>query len=196
MSNQGVNKGRRNLLIGATSAVGAVGVIGAAVPFVRSWSPSAKAQSAGAPVEYEYSKLDVGQQITVKWRGKPVWIIRRDQKMLSSISKSESKVADPNSENADQQPEYCQNEFRSIKAEIFVAIGICTHLGCSPKLFAEAGSLDSEWLGGFFCPCHGSKFDLAGRVHSGVPANANLEIPPYTIDTVKKIIVIGEGGDA
>lgn len=196
MSNQGVNKGRRNLLIGATSAVGAVGVIGAAVPFVRSWSPSAKAQSAGAPVEYEYSKLEVGQQMTVKWRGKPVWIIRRDEKMLSSISKSESEVADPNSENAEQQPEYCQNEFRSIEPEIFVAIGICTHLGCSPTLYADAGSLDGDWLGGFFCPCHGSKFDLAGRVYSGVPANANLEIPPYTIDTAKKFIVIGEEGDA
>ncbi|RDX38269.1 ubiquinol-cytochrome c reductase iron-sulfur subunit [Kangiella sp. HD9-110m-PIT-SAG07] len=196
MSNQGVNKGRRNLLIGATSAVGAVGVIGAAVPFVRSWSPSAKAQSAGAPVEYEYSKLEVGQQMTVKWRGKPVWIIRRDEKMLSSISKSESEVADPNSDNADQQPEYCQNEFRSIEPEIFVAIGICTHLGCSPTLYADAGSLDSDWLGGFFCPCHGSKFDMAGRVYSGVPANANLEIPPYTIDTAKKFIVIGEEGGA
>lgn len=195
MSNQGVNKGRRNLLIGATSAVGAVGVIGAAVPFVRSWAPSAKAQSAGAPVEQEYSKLEVGQQITVEWRGKPVWIIRRDEKMLSSISKSEEIVADPTSE-AEQQPAYCKNEFRSVEPEIFVAIGLCTHLGCSPTLYAAAGSLENEWLGGFYCPCHGSKFDLAGRVYAGVPANANLEVPPYTIDTANKVIVVGEDGGA
>ena len=195
MSNQGVNKGRRNLRLGATSAVGAVGVIGAAVPFVRSWAPSAKAQSAGAPVEQEYSKLEVGQQITVEWRGKPVWIIRRDQKMLGSISNSEEKVADPNSE-ADQQPAYCKNEFRSIEPEIFVAVGLCTHLGCSPTLYAEAGSLENDWLGGFYCPCHGSKFDLAGRVYAGVPANANLEVPPYTIDTASKVIVVGEDGGA
>ncbi len=195
MSNQGVNKGRRNLLIGATSAVGAVGVIGAAVPFVRSWAPSAKAQSAGAPVEQEYSKLEVGQQITVEWRGKPVWIIRRDKKMLGSISKSEGIVADPNSE-ADQQPAYCKNEFRSIEPEIFVAVGLCTHLGCSPTLYAEAGSLENDWLGGFYCPCHGSKFDLAGRVYAGVPANANLEVPPYALDTANKVIVVGEDGGA
>jgi ubiquinol-cytochrome c reductase iron-sulfur subunit len=195
MSNQGVNKGRRNLLIGATSAVGAVGVIGAAVPFVRSWAPSAKAQSAGAPVEQEYSKLEVGQQITVEWRGKPVWIIRRDEKMLNSISKSEEVVADPNSES-DQQPEYCKNEYRSVDPEIFVAVGLCTHLGCSPTLYAEPGSFENDWLGGFYCPCHGSKFDLAGRVYSGVPANANLEVPPYTIDTAKKLIVVGEDGGA
>ncbi|WP_018625335.1 ubiquinol-cytochrome c reductase iron-sulfur subunit [Kangiella aquimarina] len=195
MSNQGVNKGRRNLLIGATSVVGAVGVIGAAVPFVRSWAPSAKAQSAGAPVAYDYTKLEVGQQITVEWRGKPVWVMRRDDKMLQSITKSEGLVADPASEKP-QQPEYCKNEYRSIEPDIFVAVGICTHLGCSPQLFADAGSLEGGWLGGYYCPCHGSKFDLAGRVYSGVPANANLEVPPYTIDTAAKMIVIGEEGGA
>lgn len=195
MSNQGVNKGRRNLLIGATSVVGAVGVIGAAVPFVRSWAPSAKAQSAGAPVSYDYTKLEVGQQITVEWRGKPVWVMRRDERMLQSITKSEGFVADPESEKP-QQPEYCKNEYRSIEPDIFVAVGICTHLGCSPQLFADAGSLEGGWLGGYYCPCHGSKFDLAGRVYSGVPANANLEVPPYTIDTAAKMIVIGEEGGA
>jgi len=195
MSNQGVNKGRRNLLIGATSVVGAVGVIGAAVPFVRSWAPSAKAQSAGAPVSYDYTKLEVGQQITVEWRGKPVWVMRRDESMLQSITKSEEFVADPESEKP-QQPEYCKNEYRSIEPDIFVAVGICTHLGCSPQLFADAGSLEGGWLGGYYCPCHGSKFDLAGRVYSGVPANANLEVPPYTIDTAAKMIVIGEEGGA
>ncbi|MCW8857600.1 MAG: ubiquinol-cytochrome c reductase iron-sulfur subunit [Kangiella sp.] len=191
MSNQGVNKGRRNLLIGATSVVGAVGVIGAAVPFVRSWAPSAKAQSAGAPVAFDYTKLEVGQQATVEWRGKPVWVMRRDDNMLQSITKSESLVADPESVEP-QQPDYCRNEYRSIEPNIFVAVGICTHLGCSPKLFADAGSLEGGWLGGYYCPCHGSKFDLAGRVYSGVPANANLEVPPYTIDPAAKMIVIGE----
>lgn len=195
MSNQGVDKGRRNLLIGATSAVGAVGVIGAAVPFVRSWAPSEKAQSAGAPVEYDYSKLEMGQQVTVEWRGKPVWVMRRDQSMLSTITQSNGLVADPDSE-AEQQPANCKNEYRSVDPEIFVAVGLCTHLGCSPKLYADAGSLDGDWLGGFYCPCHGSKFDLAGRVYSGVPANANLEVPPYVLDTAAKTVKIGVEGDA
>lgn len=196
MSNEGVDKGRRKLLIGATSVVGAVGAGFAAVPFVKSWAPSAKAQSAGAAVEQDYSKLEIGQQITVPWRGKPVWIMRRDQKMLEAVTKSNGLVADPDSENEAQQPENCQNEYRSIEPEFFVAVGLCTHLGCSPKLYAEPGSMSSDWVGGYYCPCHGSKFDLAGRVYSGVPANANLEVPPYTIDTVTKNIVIGAEGDA
>lgn len=191
MSNEGVDKGRRKLLIGATSVVGAVGAGFAAVPFVKSWAPSAKAQSAGAPVEYNYSKLEMGQQVIVEWRGKPVWVLRRDASMLNAVTKSNDLVADPDSANTDQQPENCQNEYRSVDPEIFVAIGLCTHLGCSPKLFAAPGSMSSDWVGGFYCPCHGSKFDLAGRVYSGVPANANLEIPPYTIDAVSKNIVIG-----
>lgn len=191
MSNEGVNKGRRNLLIGATAGVGAVGAVFAAVPFVKSWKPSEKAKSAGAPVETDYSKLQNGQQITIEWRGKPVWVMRRDPAMLKAVTASNDLVADPNSENEKQQPENCKNEWRSIEPEIFVAIGLCTHLGCSPKLFADPGSLDSTWVGGFYCPCHGSKFDLAGRVYSGVPANANLEVPPYVIDTVNKTILVG-----
>ncbi|NVK20986.1 MAG: ubiquinol-cytochrome c reductase iron-sulfur subunit [Kangiellaceae bacterium] len=195
MSKESVNKGRRNLLIGATSAVGAVGVIGAAVPFVRSWAPSEKAQSAGAPVEYDYSKLEMGQQVTVEWRGKPVWVMRRNAKMLDSVTQSNDLVADPNSDNTDQQPENCKNEYRSVDPEIFVAVGLCTHLGCSPKLYADAGSLGGDWIGGFYCPCHGSKFDLAGRVYSGVPANANLEVPPYVLDTSAKTVMIGVSGE-
>ncbi len=191
MSNEGVNKGRRNLMIGITSVVGAVGAGFAAVPFVKSWKPSEKAKSAGAPVQTDYSKLENGQQITIEWRGKPVWVMRRDPAMLKAVTASNELVADPNSENEKQQPENCKNEWRSIEPEIFVAIGLCTHLGCSPKLFAEPGSLDSAWVGGFYCPCHGSRFDLAGRVYSGVPANANLEIPPYVIDTTNKTILVG-----
>ncbi len=191
MSNEGVNKGRRNLLIGATAGVGAVGAVFAAVPFVKSWKPSEKAKAAGAPVETDYSKLENGQQITIEWRGKPVWVMRRDPAMLKAVTASNELVADPNSDNAKQQPENCQNEYRSIEPEIFVAIGLCTHLGCSPKLFADPGSVDSSWLGGFFCACHGSKFDLAGRVYKSVPANANLEIPPYVIDTTNKTILVG-----
>lgn len=191
MSNEGVNKGRRNLLIGATAGVGAVGAVFAAVPFIKSWNPSEKAKSAGAPVETDYSKLANGQQITVEWRGKPVYILRRDPAMLKSVSASNDLVADPNSDNEKQQPENCKNEYRSIDPEIFVAIGICTHLGCAPKLYGEPGSFDSSWLGGFYCPCHGSKFDLAGRVYKGVPANANLAVPPYSIDTANKTILVG-----
>ena len=191
MSSEGVNKGRRNLLIGATSGVAAVGAGFAAVPFIKSWAPSEKAKSAGAPVEYDYSKLENGQQVTLEWRGKPVWVMRRDKSMLNAVVASNERVADPDSTNEKQQPENCQNEYRSIDPEIFVAVGLCTHLGCSPKLFADAGSLDSTWLGGFFCACHGSKFDLAGRVYKSVPANDNLVIPPYTIDTQSKTIVVG-----
>lgn len=194
MSDKGVNKGRRNLLIGATAAVGAVGAGFAAVPFVRSWAPSEKAKSAGAPVETNYSKLQNGQQITVEWRGKPIYILRRDPAMLKAVTESNNLVADPNSDVEKQQPANCKNEYRSIEPEIFVAVGICTHLGCAPKLFGEPGSFDAEWLGGFYCPCHGSKFDLAGRVYKGVPANANLEIPPYTIDTSTNNIVVGGEG--
>ncbi len=191
MSNEGVNKGRRNLLIGATAGVGAVGAVFAAVPFVKSWNPSEKAKAAGAPVETDYSKLENGQQITVEWRGKPVWIMRRDPAMLNAVTASNDLVADPDSSNEKQQPENCQNEYRSIDPEIFVAVGLCTHLGCSPKLFADPGSLDSSWVGGFFCACHGSKFDLAGRVYKSVPANDNLLIPPYTLDTANKTVLVG-----
>jgi ubiquinol-cytochrome c reductase iron-sulfur subunit len=189
-----VNKGRRRFLIGATTTVGAVGGVGAAVPFVGSWNPSAKALAAGAPITIDISRLEPGELLgpMPAWRGQPVFVMRRDEGTLSNLRDNTGNLADPASENADQQPAYAQNEFRSRKPEIMILVGICTHLGCSPQLFAEVEpqDFDPEWNGGFFCPCHGSKFDLAGRVFSGVPAPSNLRVPPhYFVDD--SVIVIG-----
>jgi len=196
MNQDGVNKGRRRLLIGATSAVGAVGAVGVATPFVASWNPSAKAKAAGAPVKADISKLEPGQQMIVEWRGKPVWIIRRTEEVLKNIEKLNDSVRDPNSE-VPQQPEYVSGINRSIKPEILVLVGICTHLGCSPKYRPEISPADlgEDWLGGFFCPCHGSRFDLSGRVYQGVPAPINLEVPPhsYLSDNVILVGVDQEG---
>jgi ubiquinol-cytochrome c reductase iron-sulfur subunit len=187
-----VDCGRRRLLV-ATAAVGGAATVAAAVPFVLSMSPSERAKSAGAPVEVDISKLAPGQLMTVEWRGKPVWIIHRTKEMLDSISKTDDKVSDPKSEKP-MQPDYAKNEFRSIKPEIMVAVGICTHLGCSPtekfKEGAESG-VSADWPGGFLCPCHGSTFDLAGRVYKSKPAPDNLEVPPYMFLGDAKI-VIGE----
>jgi ubiquinol-cytochrome c reductase iron-sulfur subunit len=187
-----VDKGKRRFLIGATTAVGAIGTVAAAVPFAMSMWPSERAKAAGAPVEADISKLEPGQKINVEWRGKVVWIINRTPAMLASLPKLDEKVADPNS-NVDHQPPYAKNEDRSRKPEIFVAVGICTHLGCSPTFRPDIAPADlgADWLGGFFCPCHQSKFDLAGRVFKGVPAPTNLVIPPYKFvsDTT---ILIGE----
>ena len=187
------NMGRRKLLIAATSAVGAVGVVGAAVPFVSSWNPSAKAKAAGAPVEANISKLEVGQKLVVEWRGRPVWIVRRSEKSLKDLEQSVVPLRDPGS-NESKQPEFAHNVHRSIKPEYLVLTGLCTHLGCSPTYRPEVGAADlggDEWLGGFFCPCHGSKFDLAGRVYKGVPAPTNLEVPPYYFVN-DDVVVIGE----
>ena len=187
-----VDQGKRRFLIGATSAVGGVGVIAAATPFVMSFWPSARAKAAGAPIEIDISKIEPGQKIDVEWRGKVVWLINRTRPMLDSLAKLDPMLADPNSD-APQQPAYCRNPHRSIKDAMWVAIGICTHLGCSPTFRPDVAPADlgPEWLGGFFCPCHQSKFDLAGRVYKGVPAPANLVVPPhrYLADTR---IVIGE----
>ncbi|MDD3447530.1 MAG: ubiquinol-cytochrome c reductase iron-sulfur subunit [Gammaproteobacteria bacterium] len=197
MSNEGVDKGRRRLLIGATTAMGAVGAAYVAVPFIKSMSPSAKARAAGAPVEADISKLEPGQRITVEWRGQPVWLVSRTEQNLGDLETLRDVLTDPDSEQP-QQPEYCKNATRSIKPGVMVAIGICTHLGCSPTYRPDVGAEDlggAEWKGGFFCPCHGSKFDLAGRVYKGVPAPTNLVIPPhkYLSDTV---ILVGEDGEA
>lgn len=191
MNQDGVNKGRRRLLIGATSAVGAVGAIGAAVPFVASWNPSAKAKAAGAPVKADISKLEPGQQMIVEWRGQPVWIIRRTEEALKNLEAMNDRVSDPNSLEP-QQPEYVTGINRSIKPEILVLVGICTHLGCSPKYRPEIAPADlgDDWLGGFFCPCHGSRFDLSGRVYSGVPAPINLKVPPHHYQS-DNVIVVG-----
>jgi ubiquinol-cytochrome c reductase iron-sulfur subunit len=187
-----LSSAKRRFLLSATTAVGAVGVIASAVPFAMSLWPSERAKAAGAPVEIDISKLEPGQKINAEWRGKVVWVINRTKPMLDSIPKLDARVADPKSE-VDHQPPYAKNEFRSIKPEIFVAVGICTHLGCSPTFRPEVAPADlgSDWLGGFFCPCHQSKFDLAGRVFKGVPAPTNLVVPPYKFlsDTH---IVIGE----
>ncbi|WP_207062664.1 ubiquinol-cytochrome c reductase iron-sulfur subunit [Motiliproteus sp. SC1-56] len=192
MSNEGVDKGRRRLLVATTSVVGAVGAVGAAVPFVASWNPSAKAKAAGAPVKADVSKLEPGQQMIVEWRGKPVWIVRRTEEALENLAKLDDKLADPASEKP-QQPDYIPNTpVRALKPEFAVMTGICTHLGCSPTYRPEIApeDLGEEWLGGFFCPCHGSKFDLSGRVYKGVPAPTNLVIPPHAyIDD--KVIMVG-----
>ncbi|MGO1394399.1 MAG: ubiquinol-cytochrome c reductase iron-sulfur subunit [Halomonas sp.] len=194
MADNGVNKGRRRFLVGATSVVGAVGAVGVAVPFVASWQPSARARAAGAPVQADISRLEPGQRMTVEWRGRPIWIINRTPEMIERTEAlGADSLADPDSE-VPQQPAYIEGGLRSIRPEIGVLIGICTHLGCSP-LFrpepdAEGVGVDN-WPGGFFCPCHGSRFDLAGRVFSNVPAPINLEVPPYRFEN-DNIIVIGE----
>ena len=197
MGSDGVNTGRRRFLTAATTAVGAAGVVGVAVPFVQSWNPSAKARAAGAPVQFDVSKIEPGQMVTVEWRGKPVYVMRRTQEQVADLEKLDSELKDPETQISDQ-PAYVGGRGRSIKPEILVLVGLCTHLGCAPKFRPEVGAADlggDEWLGGFFCPCHGSKFDLAGRVYSGVPASANLIVPPYRYDD-ENVITIGEDQEA
>jgi ubiquinol-cytochrome c reductase iron-sulfur subunit len=179
---EGVDRDKRRFLTLLTTGVGAIGVGFAATPFVLSMTPSARARAAGAPVEVDISKLEAGQMMTVEWRGKPVWIVRRTKDMLASLPTLDGQLADPESKRTDQQPAYAQNPVRSIKPELLVLVGICTHLGCSPSQKFQVGpasGMGDDWTGGFFCPCHGSKFDLAGRVFKGVPAPSNLVVPPY-----------------
>ncbi len=197
MADNGVNKGRRRFLVGATTVVGAVGAVGVAVPFVASWQPSARALAAGAPVSADVSKLEIGQQVTVEWRGRPVWLLRRSEAMIAQTRDIDpGRLRDPESD-APQQPSYIEGTLRSIKPEYGVLIGICTHLGCSPSFRPEPGAADlgADWPGGYFCPCHGSRFDLAGRVFTGVPAPLNLEVPPHRYDG-DSVIVVGEDGEA
>ena len=191
MKNGDVSYGRRRFLVGATAAVGGVGLVGAAVPFVASWNPSAKAEAAGAPVTVNIEKVEPGQQITVAWRGKPVWIIRRTEEMLSNIKQLNDKVRDPQSLEP-QQPEYASDVYRSVKPEFAVLVGLCTHLGCVPSYRPDVAPADlgEEWLGGLFCPCHGSRYDLAGRVYISQPAPLNLEVPPYRYDD-EMVITLG-----
>ena len=185
-----VNKDKRRFLIGATSVVGGIGVAAVATPFAMSLFPSERAKAAGAPIEVDISKIEPGQKINVAWRGKPCWLLNRTKAMLDSLPKMDSRVADPKSE-VPHQPPYCKNEARSIKPELWVAVGICTHLGCSPTFRPEVAPADlgPDWLGGFFCPCHQSKFDLAGRVFEGVPAPTNLVIPPYRYASDTQVVV-------
>jgi len=188
--NPKVDKTRRNLVV-ATSVVGGAASLGAAVPFVASMMPSERAKAAGAPVEVDISALTPGELNVFEWRGQPVWVMRRTPGMLTGIKKDDAVVVDPNSE-VPQQPEYAKNQYRSIKPDLMVLVGICTHLGCSPTPKLQPGAdMGPEWLGGFYCPCHGSKFDLAGRVYKGVPAPTNLVVPPYQFLS-DNTILIGE----
>ena len=176
-----VDVDKRRFLTNATTVVGGIGAIAVAIPFISSLSPSARAEAAGAPVTLDISKLEVGQMITIEWRGKPVWVLRRTDETLSTLPTLVDRLRDPDSDNPDQQPDYCKNPGRSIRDDILVLVGICTHLGCSPTHRPELApdDLGEDWKGGFFCPCHGSKFDLAGRVYSGLPAPSNLVVPPH-----------------
>src|SRR5213075_2595583 len=185
-----VDKTRRNLVV-ATSVVGGAAGIGAAVPFVASMWPSERARAAGAPVEVDLSRIAPGEMAVIEWRGKPVWVIRRTQEMLASLKAVEARLSDPGSK-ASEQPKYAENEYRAAKPEFMVMEGVCTHLGCSPQLkgLDAKGEMGGDWVGGFYCPCHGSKFDLAGRVFRGAPAPTNLRVPPYTLSETK--LVIGE----
>lgn len=190
-----INKQRRYFLIGATAAVGGLGVVGAAVPFVASWEPSAKARALGAPVRVDISKLRPGEMLgpVPAWRGQPIFVVYRTQETIDWLEQDHDVLADPASANVEQQPTYAQNAVRSKRPEIGVYVGICTHLGCSPKYYGEVtGEVFSEdWPGGFFCPCHGSRFDLAGRVVRGVPAPDNLPVPPYLYES-DNVLLIGE----
>ena len=185
-----VDRGRRRLLVTATSLTGAAGVVFAATPFLASWKPSARAKALGAPVEIDISKLEPGAMLKVEWRGKPVWVVRRTPEMLKQLDLATPFLLDPDSD-ASKQPAYAKNEGRSRKPEYFVVLGVCTHLGCSPmaKFQRDDVTVAADWPGGFYCPCHGSKFDLAGRVFKGVPAPSNLEVPPYTFLADGRILV-------
>lgn len=195
MSTDGVDKSKRRFLTAATTVVGGVGVGFVAVPFLKSWNPNAKALSAGAPVEVDISKLQPGQQMTVLWRKKPVWIVRRTEQNLKDLEGMTDILADPDSQ-IPQQPEYIKGSARALKPEYLVTEGLCTHLGCSPTYRPELSPADlgADWKGGFFCPCHGSKFDMSGRVYAGVPAPTNLKIPPHSYLSDTRIIIgVDEG---
>lgn len=195
MINEDVDTSKRQFLTKALTVVGAVGAGYLAVPFLSQMQPSAKAMAAGAPVEVDISKMEEGQLLRVAWRGKPVWVLNRTNEALKTLASLENQLADPASDES-IQPESSKNAVRSIKPEIFIAVGLCTHLGCSPTFRPEIAphDLGDDWKGGFFCPCHGSKFDLAGRVYSGVPAPTNLDVPPYRYVTDTHII-IGEDSE-
>ncbi len=190
---EAIDRGRRQLLTVATALTGAVGVAFAAVPFLASWKPSARAKALGAPVEIDISKLEPGAMLKIEWRGKPVMIVRRTPEMIASLAGNEDRLADPGSEQS-RQPDYARNAARAIDPEFLVMLGVCTHLGCLPQnRFTRGASADgvlkADWPGGFFCPCHGSMFDLSGRVYRGVPAPTNLEIPPYTLSGSGHVVI-------
>jgi len=190
MSADEMDLGRRRFLTATTAVIGGVGALCAAFPFAASWMPSARAKALGAPVEVDLSKIEIGQKITVAWRGQPIFVVHRSLDSVQALIKEEGHLRDPLSlESA--QPLYAKNRYRSIKESYLILVGICTHLGCVPLFKPKVGDLDASWTGGFFCPCHGSKYDMAGRVYQGVPAPLNLPVPPYRYlsDTV---VMIGE----
>lgn len=196
MSNAPVNNSRRRFLTAATSVVGGVGAVGVAVPFIGSWNPSERAKAAGAPVEVNVSKIEPGQLIRAEWRGKPVYIVRRTDEAVKSLGNHEDQLRDPKSAEP-QQPDYAANEHRSIKPEIMVALGVCTHLGCAPTY--HKGDFEEKVEGvknGFYCPCHGSKFDMAGRVFQGVPAPLNLVVPEHSFPTDDTLLIGVSQGEA
>ncbi len=192
MSDQGVDTGRRHFLTVATAVTGGIGVVAAATPFVASFKPSAKAKALGAPVEVDISKIEPGQMIKVEWRGKPIFVLHRTEEQLDTLDNIASRLRDPDSSEA-QQPAYAVNRFRSVRPEILVIVGVCTHLGCAPAYRPEVAPADlgPDWKGGFFCPCHGSKFDISGRVYEGVPAPLNLPVPPHTYLS-ENLILVGD----
>ena len=196
-----VNAGRRRFLTATTTVVGAVGAGFAAVPFIKSWNPSARAQLAGAPVTADSTGLQDGQRLILEWRGQPIWIVKRSKAILDALPTLDGQLRDPKSENTDQQPAYVRDanpELRSLKPEISVLVGLCTHLGCSPEMVAEIRPepFDPEWKGGYFCPCHKSRFDMAGRVFQGVPAPTNLVVPPYYFADDNTIVIGVDPGAA
>lgn len=193
MASDEMDPTRRRFLTGATTVVGGAGLLAGIVPFVNSMSVSARAQAAGAPVEVDIGRLEPGQRVTYEWRGKPVWVVRRTERMLETLEKIEPELADPESAKSEQPP-YCQNPARAREEsrEVLVMVGVCTHLGCSPTYYPDpGGELGSDWLGGFFCPCHGSKYDISGRVYDGQPAPTNMPVPPHMYPS-ENILLIGE----
>ncbi len=198
MSDETIDKDRRLLLTAAATVVGGAGAVATAVPFVKTFIPSAKARAVGAPVEVDIGDMQPGDLKVELWQGKPVWILKRDKESLSHLSDLTDKVRDPASDDA-QQPDYAKNEYRSVRPEFLIVIGLCTHLGCSPS-YVRSGDVEYDlgdgWPGGFFCPCHGSRFDLAGRVYKGVPAPINLMVPPYQFLSDTRVLIGDDSGVA
>ncbi len=198
MSNLSVDTSKRRFLVTMTSALGGVAAIGVASPFVMSMLPSARAKAAGAPIEIDLTKVEPGMQLREEWRGKPLWVVHRTKEMLDLLNRHDDKLTDAASENTNQQPDYCKNPTRSIKPQYLIVIGLCTHLGCSPSYRSEVAPADlgPDWVGGWFCPCHGSRFDLAARVFNGSPAPTNLVIPPHKYLSDTRVLIGEDQGAA
>jgi ubiquinol-cytochrome c reductase iron-sulfur subunit len=190
------DQARRALLVKATSALGGLAIAGASYPFLASLAPSERARALGAPVEIDVGAVGAGEMETVVWQGKPVWILRRTAGMLAGLESARRFLTDPDSQVKSQQPEYARNAARALRPEVFVSLGLCTHLGCVPNYMPQPGSVQADWPGGFYCPCHGSKFDLAGRVFAGSPAPSNLVVPPYYYAGSDRLVIGADGTKA